>query len=133
MDMTHVSSSVCHSAIRDTRSHRGRAPGDGKGLRRAGHHARGNGAPGNVWPLVCKCSQHLKETIQKEKVIFGWVEEARKQLSAMLSPGAGPWWQLEQQTSLYCYRGPGQGHLPGQWASSTGPWLRDRLGISYWK
>lgn len=40
----------------------------------------------NVWPLLSKCSQHLKETIQKRGVIFGQVEEAGKQLSAMHSP-----------------------------------------------
>lgn len=33
---------------------------------------------GNVWPLVCKCSQHLKKTIQKQGVIFGQMEEAGK-------------------------------------------------------
>lgn len=67
-----------------------------------------DGAPGkqlwNVWPLFWKCSQHLKKTIQNGGVIFGWVEEAGKPLAAVHSPGAGPWRQLEQQTSLYYYR-----------------------------
>lgn len=117
MDMTHVSTSVCHSAIRDTRSHRGKAPG--RGCTGQDTACSRDGTPGKLlWEMFghCKCSQHLKKIIQKKGVIFGRVEEAGKPLAALHSPGAGPWWQLEQQTSLDCCRAAQRswpGTLPG--------------------
>lgn len=121
MDMAHVSAGVCHSA--ETRGHTGSArrwegPAPGRT-----QHAQGMEHPGsscgNVWPLFCKWSQCPKKTIQKRGVIFGRVEEAGKH-SLELGPG-GSWSNRQTSTNLYCYRGPGQRHLPGQWTSSTGP------------
>lgn len=79
MDMTHVSTSVCHSAIRDTRSHRGKAPG--RGCTGQDTARSRDGTPGKLlWEMFghCKCSQHLKKIIQKRGVIFGQVEKAGK-------------------------------------------------------
>lgn len=78
-------------------------PAPGRTQRAQGMEHPGSSC-GNVWPLICKCSQHLKKTIPKGGVIFGREEEAGKLLTAVHSPGAGPQWQLEPQTRLYCCR-----------------------------